>query len=58
MDEVANGFSILAWPYRLFKKHNQYYMTYYNSGELELTKEGFYRRLNKILENYFEKCLT
>ena len=53
MDDVENGFEIEAWPYRLFKKHNQYYMTYYNSGEFEITKEGFLRRLEEIFNKFF-----
>ena len=53
MDDVENGFEIEAWPYRLFKRHDQYYMTYYHSGVFEITKEGFLRRLKKIYDEIF-----
>lgn len=50
VEDVKNGFKFEHWPYKLFKKHDQYYMTYYHSGEFEITKEGFFRRLKKLLE--------
>lgn len=50
---MDNGFEVEFWPYKLFKKSNRYYMTYYDSEALELTKEGFLRRLKKIFEKIF-----